>query len=208
MRRLIYRQSAEKAQDDNFRLQPVERRELFKRVVESNQIDLAMRRAGKTHRVVERDLQTEIAFFRVLFASVINKDSPHHLCCDRKKMRAILPRDFFPFDKTNICLMNECGGLKRVVASLVFHVALRKLSQFGVDKRKKFLRRLAVAAIESLKQNCNLSLVSHFVVIRQANFLMMIRPVKKNFIIPEPLFRKFTPWGAKTKNESETQRQI
>jgi hypothetical protein len=66
---------------------------------------------------------------------VIDQDPPHEPRRHAVKVRTTLPTNPSLLNQLEVCLMDQGGGLKRVILPLSTHVADRQATQLFVDER-------------------------------------------------------------------------
>jgi len=59
-------------------------------------------------------------------------------------MSPILPLRHIMSYKANVCFMDECGALQRVIQSFALQVVMSDLMEFAVDKWDKSIERLLI----------------------------------------------------------------
>src|SRR5262245_7142391 len=81
---------------------------------------------------------------------MIHQDATNDLRCHSKEVRAILPLDASLIDEAEIGVMHESGGLQRMSAILVTHIAASDAVKFVVDERHQLIAccRVALAPID------------------------------------------------------------
>jgi hypothetical protein len=77
---------------------------------------------------------------------VVHKNAPHRLCGHSVKVPAVLPCDAVVPSKSQEDLVNEGGGLQRVIRSFVAQVSGGALSQFVIDEGNERIASFEVAA--------------------------------------------------------------
>jgi hypothetical protein len=78
------------------------------------------------------------AFPPVLAAGGFDQDAAHRLGGGGEEMSAAVPTPgVAPSDQPKVCLMNEGGGLERVVGRLAGHSRGGELAQLVVDEREQ-----------------------------------------------------------------------
>ena len=81
----------------------------------------------------------------MLRARVVDEDATHHTSAHREEMRAVLPRDRLPVDKTDVGFIDERRGLQAVPHALPRHAASRDLVQLLMNQRDQSLAGSHVA---------------------------------------------------------------
>jgi hypothetical protein len=84
-------------------------------------------------------------------ASVIDEDLAHDASGEADELTAARPVDLVA-DKAHVGLMDEGGGLERVVGALAAHVRRGQAVQLGVDSRQQFFPSVCVAGVHGLEQ--------------------------------------------------------
>ena len=80
-----------------------------------------------------------------MLARMIDQNAPHHLRSDPEEMRAILPDDAILADKSDVCLVDQGGGLQRVFLPLAAEIGGRPPPQLPVDKREQVVACLEIS---------------------------------------------------------------
>ena len=130
---------------------PAERLEMSvnaSKVVKSliEQQDVAIVRLRRADPIVQRDLCSPIrTFCRVMAASVIDQDPPHHLRGDTEKLRAVLPGDLVLTDQPDVRLVDQRGRLECVVATLVPQVGSGSPAKLAIYERQQVFARSRVS---------------------------------------------------------------
>ena len=137
-------QPAKEAQLDDATFPLVEFRECLERVVERDEV--LVRLVGHDESVVEGHVSgLATAFSRVPRARVVDEDTPHHTSSHGEEMRAVLPRDRLPVDKTDIGFIDERRCLQAVSHALPRHAASCDLVQLAMNQRDQSLAGILVA---------------------------------------------------------------
>jgi hypothetical protein len=131
---LLVVQTAEVSQFNYLTATWIDLGETLERFVETNHFGSESGRDGRG--LFERDLLRTAATFCVgMTPSVIDQNAAHDLCGDSEEVRAVGPMNVFLIDETNVSLIDERGGLKRVTLSFPAHVTAGKPVEFVVDQR-------------------------------------------------------------------------
>jgi hypothetical protein len=108
---------------------------------------------GAVNDVLERHaLQVVASFPRPLTAGVVDKNPPHHLSGDAKKVRAILPVAIALFDEAQVRLVHERGGLQSVTIPLTVKLTRSDATQFAVNQRQQAIERISIASAPMVEQ--------------------------------------------------------
>jgi len=97
---------------------------LLQRIVEQDQTYVPAR--TWSDGLIQHQLDSRIAFGRVLVARVVNQYLAHHSRRDGKKMRPVLKAHFFMLGETQIGFMHQGGALQGVIRTLLLQVAVRQ----------------------------------------------------------------------------------
>jgi hypothetical protein len=90
--------------------------------------------SDRSRFVQVRHRQSTTAFKCVTRARVIDKDPPHGLRGDGKKVVAVLPVHAFVIDELQVSLIDQSGSLQRVLTSFLFHVVMGQPPEFLVNE--------------------------------------------------------------------------
>jgi hypothetical protein len=106
---------------------------------------------------------------------VVDEDPPHHPGGDSEEVARIGPRDRALTDQAHVRLVDEGGGLERVVAALGPKLGGREAAQFLVDQRHQPLERSRITGGPLFEERRNLlsGLLFHS---RLGRFFGEIRP--------------------------------
>src|SRR6202043_2609587 len=74
-----------------------------------------------------------LALFGAAFPRMVDEDLPHHPGRDAEEVRAVFPAHVWLPDQPQIGLMNEGGGLQRVIPSFAPHVRARSTTELSMD---------------------------------------------------------------------------
>jgi len=80
-------------------------------------------------------------------ASMVDEDTPHQLSGDAEEMRAALPVDPSLARELEIGLVDERGGLERVIVPLPRQIPRRERVELGVHERDQALEGVGAAAL-------------------------------------------------------------
>src|SRR5215471_1466652 len=94
------------------------------------------------------------AFLRVLGASVIDEDLPHHPSCDAQEMDAVTNVGSRLASKLGVHLMNQSGRLKCVARSLTPQVLLGDPAQLPVHQWQQTTQGIFIALGVLMHQHC------------------------------------------------------
>jgi len=83
---------------------------------------------------------------------MVDENPPHHLRGDAKKVRATLPVDVALFDKTQVRLVDERGGLEGVTVPLTVQLTRSDATQLAVDERQQAIERGPIASTPIVEQ--------------------------------------------------------
>jgi len=83
---------------------------------------------------------------------MVDQDPAHGLRRDPEEVRAALPSNRPLIDELEKGLVDEGGGLQRVIDPLASHVACGQPPQLGVDDRKQLIARFVAPVAPLLKQ--------------------------------------------------------
>src|ERR1700722_1972521 len=96
--------------------------------------------------IVERNfLRPATATVSQLGTSVIHENPPHHLRCDAKELRSVLPFRIGLPSKLDVCLVDQSCGLQCVTGTLAAEAGSGNSAQLVVDKRNEFSSGVLVA---------------------------------------------------------------
>ncbi len=93
---------------------------------------------------------TTDALLPVPVACMVHQDPPHRFGSGSEEM-AFACKLLFPA-KSKVSLMDQSGGVERVLKTLGRHLCRGKFSQFVIDKREQFRRGMAVSFFDGLDQ--------------------------------------------------------
>src|SRR5207249_4394449 len=85
------------------------------------------------------------------------ENSPHGLGRGRKEMASIVPVRGPRTDKTQICFMNESGGLKGLALRQPRHPRRSEMAQLVVNQRKQFLGGAGIALAHAVEDARNIA---------------------------------------------------
>src|ERR1700736_5188061 len=89
--------------------------------------------------IVERNfLRPATATISQLGTSVIHENPPHHLRCDGKELRAVLPFRIGLSGQLDVCLVDQSSGLQCVTGALAAEASSGDSAQLVVDERNEF----------------------------------------------------------------------
>ena len=87
-----------------------------------------------------------------LATSRLHQYPAHDPSGNRQKMRSIMPLNRIDLYKTEICLVNQRCGLKRVAGPLATHVARCQTAQLAVNERDQLVQRIPVTLAPGQQQ--------------------------------------------------------
>ena len=161
--RLFNAHPRKEAHFDDLRLAMIELVEPFKGLVEGENFLFTL--GGERDGFVERNAaRPTAALLPLLLPGVINQDSADRLGADGEEMRAALPINAGLIDQLEIRLVDQCGGLQRMIRPLAPKMPRGKGTEFIINKRHELGgSRSAVAVFHadekfgdfSRSHNCN-----------------------------------------------------
>ncbi len=107
----------------------------------------------KDEAFVERKvLQTCASFFATHPAGMVHQDVAHHLGGQTDKMRPALPVRLAVFHQLQKSLVQQGGGLERIIMPLRPHVSVSDLAKLGFYHRKEPIGAALIARSPTLEQ--------------------------------------------------------
>jgi hypothetical protein len=85
-------------------------------------------------------------------ARIVHENSAHHLRGNSEEVCFVLPVDVVLIGQTQVRLVDERGGLERVVRAFVPKLARSDVAQLRVNQRQKALECAAIAATPPVEQ--------------------------------------------------------
>lgn len=82
---------------------------------------------------------------------MIDEQSSHQTCNYGEEVRTIFPRHVCA-NEANVRFVDQCGGLQRMLRTLVPHVVPGEASQIAVNQRHQLIERVLVAVAPIAKQ--------------------------------------------------------
>jgi hypothetical protein len=107
---------------------------------------------GDVDTIVERDQQPGISLGRGGASGVIDQNTPHLSCRDRKKLRAILPCGTSLIHERQKGVVHQCRCLQGVIRALATQEYRRHTVQLVEDRPRELIDRVVFAALRSLQQ--------------------------------------------------------
>jgi len=105
---------------------------LLQRIVEHDQTYVPER--TWSYGFIQDQLDSRIAFGRVLVARVVNQYLAHHSRRNGKKMSPVLKAHFFMLGKTQVGFVHQGGALQGVIRTLFLQIAVRQSAQVGINQ--------------------------------------------------------------------------
>ena len=153
-RHFLFRQSTEVPEFHDSGESLVDCRELGERLIQIQ--ECAVGRFNREHRLMEQDPPTRLLpFLRPMGSRVIDKDSPHHLRRNTKKLRAVLPVCAVLRRQAHVGLIDEGRRLKRMTAALTTEMRSRKATQLGIYLRHEFVARFEISPSPCAEKNAH-----------------------------------------------------
>ena len=106
---------------------------------------VVFRDEGDFHFLDVHPLPSAAVTLRALAAGAIDEDAPHRFGRGAKEMRAVLPGMLLGAGQPQPCFMHQRGGLQRVPARLVRHLARGQLAKFFVNEREQLIGGSGIA---------------------------------------------------------------
>ena len=97
------------------------------------------------------------AFVGVPTPGVIDQDAPHRLCRGSVEVSPSLEGHLLKPRQAKVGLMNQVGGLQRVVGTFVTQQVARQAPQLVVHDRQQLFQCLGVAIVPSIEQGRDIS---------------------------------------------------
>ena len=131
-------QPPEELQLDHLALARVQGGQTVQRLVQRERVDL-----GAPEDLARQRERHPLRFAAALgsraVARMVGQDAPHHHCRQAHELRAVPPIDALLVDEPEVGLVDERGGLERVVRAFAPHVCAGEPAQLGVDEGKELL---------------------------------------------------------------------
>ena len=154
---LLNRQADKKPEFHQFRLLFVLRGEFFQGFVDGQKLLVTCARGNVLFQNVHALLSAAVTQGEFA-AGIVNEDAAHGFGGGGEKVGATVPLDIFPAGEPQPRLMDERGGLQRLVRRFVGHLVGGELAQFFIDQRQQFIGGFGVAVFDGLQ---NLGDVAH-----------------------------------------------
>lgn len=109
-------------------------------------VDANLRAWGVVVR--KRDLPTETAFRRPVFAAMVDENPPHLTCGDGEEVGPVLPFHWGAIEDPEECLVDKRCGLQRVGGAFGGHVLPSPQAQVAVNSREKLVLDSQIPLLE------------------------------------------------------------
>lgn len=142
--RIFYTESTKKPQFNHPALARVDFSKCTERIIELQKIARLLRSIHEC--LIERCFGRTSATFRTLVNSGhVDENSPHQLRGDREEMSSILPINIRPANQPDVCLINQCCRLQRMIRPLAGQVPPREPLKLSLHARHESFQCLFIA---------------------------------------------------------------